>query len=449
MAGGTWTAQNKVRPGIYINFKSSGGQTVTQGDRGAVAIAEALSWGPVGRVMTINAGDDLTPFIGYPVTESQSLFLREMFKGTNVTSGPTRVLLYRLPASGAASASAALSESSGITVTAKYPGARGNDIAVIAAASVDDPGSFNVTTVVSGQIVDSQQAKTGADLTPNDWVTWSGTGPLEPTAGVQLTGGADGTVQSASYAAALTALEPYTFDVLAYDGEDETVREAMTAFVKRIAEQDGRYTQLVTAGASGADSRFAINNISGAVLSDGTQLTPQQVIWWLAGAEAGAQYYQSLSYAAYPGAADVVPRQTDSEISAAILSGNIVLDQEFGQVRIETDINTLTAYTPDIGEVFHKNVTMRVCNSLANDLYREFSLNFLGKVKNDEEGRGLFKAAILDYLLTMYSRGALRERPASDDVTVEQGDRSDSIVVTIAIRIGDAVEKVYVTISVS
>ena len=55
----------------------------------------------------------------------------------------------------------------------------------------------------------------------------------------------------------------------------------------------------------------------------------------------------------------------------------------------------------------------------------------------------------LDYLRTMYNRGALRDRPTSDDVTVEQGNSLDSIVITIAIRIADSVEKVYMTISVS
>jgi len=118
-------------------------------------------------------------------------------------------------------------------------------------------------------------------------------------------------------------------------------------------------------------------------------------------------------------------------------------------VRAETDINTLTTYTQDFGEVFHKNTTMRVCSSLANDIYRDFSLHYRGKVKNNEAGRALFKAAILDLLLTMYSRDALRERPTGDDVTVEQGDSLDSVVITVAIAIGDMVEKVYLTITVS
>lgn len=92
---------------------------------------------------------------------------------------------------------------------------------------------------------------------------------------------------------------------------------------------------------------------------------------------------------------------------------------------------------------------MRVCCSLANDIYRDFSLNFRGKVKNNESGRGLFKASILSRLLEMYGKDALRERPTGDDVTVEPGADLDSIVVTIAVYVGDSVEKAYLTIIVA
>ena len=47
MAGGTWTNQNKIRPGVYIRFTSDRGLGLTVSDRGVVAIAEAMSWGPV------------------------------------------------------------------------------------------------------------------------------------------------------------------------------------------------------------------------------------------------------------------------------------------------------------------------------------------------------------------------------------------------------------------
>ena len=236
--------------------------------------------------------------------------------------------------------------------------------------------------------------------------------------------------------------------MLAYDGTDSTVRAAMAAFVQRLAGQEGRYTQLVTSGAGNVDSRFVISTNTGVVLEDGARLEPQQVVWWLAGAQAGAQYWQSLTYAAYPGAVDVTVKRTGTQIEQEILAGSIVLAQEFDAVRIETDVNTQTTSTPEFGPVFCKNLTMRVCSSLANDLYREFSQNYLGKVKNNPAGRGLFQAAILGYLKTMYEKGALRARPEAADVTVEQGGSADSIVIAIALLIAGAVEKIYLTVTV-
>ena len=76
MAGGSWTAQNKVRPGIYINFTSKGGRNLTPGGRGVLAGIRPLSWGPVGELMTIDAGADVTPYTGYGITSPQARFLR-------------------------------------------------------------------------------------------------------------------------------------------------------------------------------------------------------------------------------------------------------------------------------------------------------------------------------------------------------------------------------------
>ena len=64
MAGGIWQSENKTIPGVYINVKSQPAVTANVGDKGVVAIAKALSWGPVGKVMEITPGQDVTPFIG-------------------------------------------------------------------------------------------------------------------------------------------------------------------------------------------------------------------------------------------------------------------------------------------------------------------------------------------------------------------------------------------------
>ena len=205
MAGGNWTAQNKVRPGVYINFTSNNELGLSIGERGVVAICEPMSWGPVSEVMTVEAGVDTTPFCGYDIFMPQARFLNEIFKGTNRTNPPTKVLLYRPAADSSAEAKATTGQ---LTITALYPGVRGNDVTIIVAEDADDEGTFTVQTIVDGLVVDTQTGANISDLRPNKWVSFSGTGALTPTAGTKLAGGADGTVQAAAYAAFLTNIEP-------------------------------------------------------------------------------------------------------------------------------------------------------------------------------------------------------------------------------------------------
>ena len=39
---------------------------------------------------------------------------------------------------------------------------------------------------------------------------------------------------ASAYASYLEAIEPYPFDVMIYDGEDETVKAALASFIKRL-----------------------------------------------------------------------------------------------------------------------------------------------------------------------------------------------------------------------
>ena len=445
MAGGSWTNQNKIRPGVYIRFTSDRGLGLTVSDRGTVAIAEALSWGPVETVQTIEAGADMTPYTGYDITNPKNKFLNEMFKGTNRTAAPNKVLLYRLGATGQEQAAVTVAP---LTATAKYPGVRGNDISIVITELTTPADTFTVNTVVDGVIEDTQTAETVEDLVANDWVTFSGTGALAATTNSPLTGGADGTPASSDYTDFLTAIEPYKFDALAYDGSDSTVEDAMQAFIKRIADEEGAYSQLVGADLTNPDSRFVVNVNSGVVLEDGTTLTPQQVVWWAAGALAGAKYNESLTYATYPGAVDVTPKLTNSGYEQALQNGEFVLFADDGVVKVEQDINSLVTYTTDITEPYHKNRVMRLLNTIANDIYQQFSDGYIGVVNNNEDGRMQFKSAIVGYLLDIQANNGIQNFTA-EDVTVEPGEAIDAIVVNLAIQPVDSVEKIYVVISVN
>lgn len=445
MAGGTWSSQNKVRPGVYIRFTSSRGLDLNVGERGVVTICEPMSWGPVGVVQTVEPGDDMRPYCGYDITAPQARFLNEIFKGTNRTSAPYRLYLYRPTASGSAEATATTGV---LTATAKYPGVRGNDITIVITEDVDDEGSFTVSTVVDNVIQDEQTAETVAELVANDWVTWSGTGALAATVGAPLTGGADGTVASSAYSAYLTAIEPYKFDVMIYDGTDTTVQDAIVAFIKRLADENGQYSQLCAANLTNPDSRYVINVCSGVTLNDGTELTAAQTCWWAGGAEAGAQYNESLTYAAYPGAIACNPVMTNSQYIDAINDGKLVLFADDNVVKIETDINSLVTYTTDITSIYRKNRVMRLCNTIANDVYQQFSDGYIGVVNNNEQGRAMFQSAIVGYLLDIQANQGIQNFEP-EDVEVLPGDDIDAIVVNIVIQAVDSVEKIYLTIEVN
>ena len=445
MAGGTFVAENKIRPGVYIRFTSSRGLGLTVSDRGTVAIAQALSWGPVETVQTIEAGADMTPYTGYDITNANNRFLNEIFKGTNRTAAPNTVLLYRLGATGQTAATATVAP---LTATAKYPGTRGNDISIVITELTTPEDTFTVSTVVDGDIVDQQTAETVEDLVANDWVTWSGTGALAATVGTPLTTGADGTPAASDYTDFLTAIEPYKFDVLIYDGSDSTVQDSMVAFVKRMSEEEGTYTQLVAAGLTNPDSRYIINVNSGVTLSDGTTLTPQQVTWWFGGATAGAKYNEDLTYATYPGAVDVTTKLTNSGYEQAIQAGQLVLWADDGAVKVGYDINSLVTYTPDITDVYHYNRTMRLVNTIANDIYQQFSDGYIGAVNNNEQGRMMFKSAIVGYLLSIQANNGIQNFEA-DDVEVLPGEAVDAVLVNLAIQVVGSVNKVYVTLEVN
>lgn len=440
MAGGNWTSQNKKQPGVYINVKSSMEQAASVGDRGIVAICEPLSWGPEGEIMTIHTGDDFTPYMGYDLIHKKALFLREIFKGTDHTKGPVKVLLYRPSTTGATKASAAIEP---LTVTAKYNGTRGNDISVSVIADPDNEGSFTVQTVVDGMIKHAQTGTVVADLKGNDWVVFSGTGKLTASAGSPLTGGSDGIVSGTAHSAFLTALESHSFNIVIYDGSDKTVQAAYVAFIKRMRDNLGKKCQAVMADAeSNSDAVISVKN--GVVLSDETILTPHQTTWWVGGSEAGAKYSESLVYAQYPDAVNVSPRLNASEVDDALSKGQIVFFEEFGSVKIVSDNNTLTTYTPDKGEAFSLNQVIRTLDTVASDIYENFSKNYIGKIQNNASGRDLLKAWIVGYLNEIQANGGIQNFVA-DDVVIEAGEAINSVVISLAIQPVAAVEKIYIT----
>ncbi|MCD9026048.1 phage tail sheath family protein [Cohnella silvisoli] len=437
MAGGTWVAQNKVRPGVYVNFVSDGGALGALGERGIAAMALSLPWGTSKQILTINAGDDVSELLGYDIAASQVLLVREALKRAKT------LLLYRLNTGTKASKAIGT-----LTATAKYGGARGNDLTIIIQTNVDDNAKFDVITMLTGEEVDRQIVSAIADLTANAWVTWSGTGSLTTSAGAALTGGADGTTVNGDHTDFLSALELRDFQTVAYPGTDNTLKGVYAAFARRLRDTEGTKIQAVLENYPTADHEGVISVKNGVILSDGTTLTAAQATAWVAGATAAASIAESLTYRGYDDATDANPRYTNSQTIAALEAGEFLFTASGGKAIVEQDINSLTSFTPEKGKQFHKNRVIRVLDGIGNDFKRIFESFYLGKVNNNADGRNLLKAEIISYLTSLQAANAVQNFDSQTDVQVTIGTDSDSVYVELNVQPVDAIEKIYMKVKV-
>ena len=82
IGGGTFTVQNKILPGAYINFVSLG-SVVKMGTRGVAALPLELNWGPENKVFSVYAEDfnkNALSVFGYDPTADDILLVKEALK---------------------------------------------------------------------------------------------------------------------------------------------------------------------------------------------------------------------------------------------------------------------------------------------------------------------------------------------------------------------------------
>lgn len=437
MAGGTWTVQNKTRPGVYIDFDSVFRPSAVPAERGVAAMALSLGWGPSKRMLAIRAGDDVRDVLGYDLSSPALLLVREALKRAGT------LLLYRLNTGVKATATIG-----NLTATAKYGGSRGNDIRLVVRPNVDDSSRFDVLTLVDDKEVDRQTVADVGELTGNAWVDFSGSGALTPTAATALSGGADGTATGEDHADFLAEAELHDFQTIALPATDPTLKAMYAAFARRLREQEGKKIQVVLENYPEADYEGVISVKNGVVLADGTALTAAQATAWVAGATAGASVDRSLTYTPYDDAVDANPRYPHAQIEEALLGGEFVFSHSYGRAVVEQDINSLHTFTAEKGKAFSKNRVVRVLDAIANDLRRLFEERYVGRTDNDEDGRNLFRSECLAYLNALGRIGAVRDIDAETDVVVSAGEQPDAVVVELRVRPVDSVEKIYMKVRV-
>lgn len=164
-----------------------------------------------------------------------------------------------------------------------------------------------------------------------------------------LSGGKNGVASVADYTAFLEAAETEYFDVIALPVDNsEQLKATFASFIERLRDKQGRKVQGVVANYA-ADQEGIINVTSGVVLEDGTELTPAQTTAWVAGASAGANFNQSLTFVEYEGAVDTLERLDNDQVEYRLSQGEFLFtfDARDRTVSVEKDINSLTSFTAE------------------------------------------------------------------------------------------------------
>ncbi|WP_044480746.1 phage tail sheath family protein [Paenibacillus antibioticophila] len=442
MANGTWTTQNKVSPGTYINFKSAARAVGTVGERGVAAFPAPLPWGPEG-VIKLEAESFLQnaeKLLGFGAADARIRHIAAAM------AHASRVLIYRLGAKGSEQAKATVGE---LTATANYGGTRGNDLQIIVQASVDEPDHYEVRTLLEGEEVDAQIVGSIEELVNHDFVTFTGSGELTETAGAALAGGVDGPVSNGDWTAALAALEAEEFDVLGVPTDDAAIKQLAVAYTKRLREQEGKKIVTVLYNHPQANYEGIISLKNSIITTDGLAVEPIYLLWEITAMEAAANVNESLTYTEIPNAADVSPKMTYSEMIQALQNGELVLTASNGKVQIQQDINTLTTFTPEKAKHFSKNRVVRVLDTIARDLQRTFASSYLGKIGNNADGRNLLKGEVLSYLGSLQGIGAIQNFDAESDLEVLPGNEGDAVVINLNVQPVDSIEKIYMTVTVN
>ncbi len=432
LGGGTFVLQNKILPGAYINVVSAAAADPAFSERGTAAVALPLDWGESDKITELTGADmqkNSLKILGYEYTDDMLKPLREMFLNA------VKIYIYRLDSGGTAAANA--------LCTARFTGARGNALTLVIQNNVDVEGEFDVITKLDGSTVDTQTVKTAAELADNDFVKFKKDTELDVSAGMPLSGGTSGEITAASHQKFLDLLEKYSFNALCCAVSDDKIKALYINYTKRLRDEVGKKFQTVVYNKA-ADYEGVIN-----VKNKPTDSENEAALtYWVTGTAAGTAVNRSALNKRYDGEYSPFVDYSQTALEKAIASGEFTLHRVGDDVRVLNDINSLTTVSDTKGDIFKDNQTIRVIDQIANDIAVTFNTRYLGVVPNDKDGRISLWADIVKHHSELQKIRAIEDFDEKD-VTVEQGNSKKSVVVTDAVTVINAMEKLYMTVTVS
>ena len=430
LGGGSFVTKDKILPGSYINVVSKASAVVNTSVSGAVAMPLMLDWGASGEIFTVTNEDffkNSLKIFGYSYDHEKMKGLRDLFKNAAVLHA------YRLSVSAA--------KASNTYATAKYSGIRGNNIKIAISVNIDNGSLRDVITYFDSVIVDKQIVASSSSLKDNDFVIFNKSASLTSTAGINLSGGTNGTADANEYIKFLTLIEGYSFNILTVDTTNAAINALFISFTKRMRDEYGIKFQAVLYDAqANYEGVISLNNFVTTNTYQGSAL-----VYWFSGALSACNVNGTVLNKIYDGEFEFFYETSSIALKDCILEGNMTLHKSGDSFVVLADINSLTDISGSKGADFKNNQTIRILDYLSNNAASLFNNVYLGRVPNNEAGRVSLWNDIVSVHKELYNVGALENFDA-ESIKVEKGTDKGSVVVSCSIIPVNAMSKLYATI---
>lgn len=454
----------KTRPGVYQRYTNVG-QAATPGAKdGICAIPVRSFWGPVGQVVRNSGIKELERNYGTGDYSSNYTIpaAMQLFKG-----GAATVYTYRVGKDGTGTAASKILDTY-ITVTAKYPGAV--TMAVSIQVKLGDSSTKIFSVYFDSELVESWEFAADGEVestnlinaTANSaYVVITASTTVAEVSAVSvangaLSGGVNPTIENAGYSAAYSAFEPYYYNTICLDIDDDaslTLSKLLQTYLDE-AYRKGKLgiavvgEKTTVAFASRLSHAKAFNDEKVVYLGGGWKAGTENLdgalaIAYTAGVVASTAANRGITHTIIQGATELLESLTYAQYEDAINAGMLMPSMSpDGLIWYDSAIDTLThpdASTQDDGWKKIRRVKVRF--ELFDRLDRALAPK-VGKVSADTDGIADVVQTGMRVLNAMTIEGKIR--PGA--VFIEDPERpyeGDSAWFIIQADDIDSLEKIY------
>ena len=479
------------RPGVYTRYESEAPEIILPAFGSVVAVPFTHNWGPVEEARLVTSYASFLDLYGDDYSPAQ-IAVRGAFLGEGMPGrlGAGAVLCYRMTGSAAAAASRTLQNTTpinAITLTAKYPGTRGDALRVTVQDYAADTTQtelilyYGTVEVERFRYADTNVTDLATQVNAtSDWVTASGVTSgvaLTPVSSVAFTttAGNDGaTLVAQDWTDMMTEMEVERFSLFApHNLTDSAIVTALKTWLLNLNAQ-GRRVMAVVGGAVDETTSTAVtrstslnnenivnvgigsyydDNHVDPTTGDATILSSAQLAPRIAGILAQKSDGASATYSRV-GGLRIRTGPTEANISTAFDGGVLVLARDadpVAPVHLERSLTTYTT-TSDATKpylIFRNPKFVRTMHIFEEDL-QAWQTDLIGPLPVNDKSRRSVCAEAKAMLNARVARGVIQADPTvMPSVSPPPSDNDEYIAIDYGIAFGRSAEQVLNTIRFS